>query len=320
MNSRMEKYENVSLDNMSRTKRNQQIYNSTDMSKLSRIKTNTNVSVISDAPKEINIEKIKNYINSMNDETEEKKKRVSLELPKEEKIVVEQKEEKDYDINSVLARARGSREIDYEEDRHRKLSNTQIDILKSIKIKEQKLEEQDDDLTGPIDELNTEEKTIVDLIQNIQSNSKKSSKKELFEDLMADNDNTIVMAPIDEEVNKENLKEALLDITQNLETIKEPENDFTHEIKKETEALKKQKMKELDENLNKTDNAPRITEIDKTFYTNSMSFNKKDFEEYDEDEEKGSGIFTKIAIFLIVLMLIATIVLILNFIFDWNIL
>ena len=320
MNSRMEKYENVSLDNMSRTKRNQQIYNSTDMSELSRIKTNTNVSVISDAPKEINIEKIKNYINSMNDETEEKKKRVSLELPKEEKIVVEQKEEKDYDINSVLARARGSREIDYEEDRHRKLSNTQIDILKSIKIKEQKLEEQDDDLTGPIDELNTEEKTIVDLIQNIQSNSKKSSKKELFEDLMADNDNTIVMAPIDEEVNKENLKEALLDITQNLETIKEPENDFTHEIKKETEALKKQKMKELDENLNKTDNAPRITEIDKTFYTNSMSFNKKDFEEYDEDEEKGSGIFTKIAIFLIVLMLIATIVLILNFIFDWNIL
>ena len=121
MNSRMEKYENVSLDNMSRTKRNQQIYNSTDMSELSRIKTNTNVSVISNAPKEIDIEKIKNYINAMNDETEEKRKRVSLELPKEEEVVVERKEEKDYDINSVLARARGNREVDYEEDRHRKL-------------------------------------------------------------------------------------------------------------------------------------------------------------------------------------------------------
>ena len=320
MNSRMEKYENVSLDNMSRTKRNQQIYNSTDMSELSRIKTNTNVSVISNAPKEIDIEKIKNYINSMNDETEEKRKRVSLELPKEEEVVVERKEEKDYDINSVLARARGNREVDYEEDRHRKLNNTQIDILKSIKIKEEKLEEKDDDLTGPIDELNTEEKTIVDLIQNIQSNSKKEPKKDLFEDLMADNDNTVVMAPINEEVNKENLKEALIDITQNLESIKEPENDFTHEIKMETEALKKQKLEELEDEEDKTDNAPRITEIDKTFYTNSMSFNKKDFEGYDDEDEEGSGarIFTKIAIFLIVIMLIATIVLILNFVLDWN--
>ena len=235
-------------------------------------------------------------------------------------MVVERKEEKDYDINSVLARARGNREVDYEEDRHRKLNNTQIDILKSIKIKEEKLEEKDDDLTGPIDELNTEEKTIVDLIQNIQSNSKKEPKKDLFEDLMADNDNTVVMAPINEEVNKENLKEALLDITQNLESIKEPENDFTHEIKMETEALKKQKLEELEDEEDKTDNAPRITEIDKTFYTNSMSFNKKDFEGYDDEDEEGSGarIFTKIAIFLIVIMLIATIVLILNFVLDWN--
>lgn len=62
----MEKYENSSLDNMSRTKRNQDIYNVTDMNELSRIKTNTNVSIISDASKEIDIEKIKKYIENMN--------------------------------------------------------------------------------------------------------------------------------------------------------------------------------------------------------------------------------------------------------------
>ena len=56
----MDKYDNVSLDNMSRTKRNQTVYNSNDMSNLSRIKTNTNVSVISDAPKEIDIDLQKN--------------------------------------------------------------------------------------------------------------------------------------------------------------------------------------------------------------------------------------------------------------------
>ena len=59
MSSRMDRYENSELGGLSRTKRNQDIYNSTNMSELSRIKTNTNVSVISDAPKEINIEKMR---------------------------------------------------------------------------------------------------------------------------------------------------------------------------------------------------------------------------------------------------------------------
>ncbi len=156
MSSRMEKYDNVSLDNMSRTKRNKTIYNSNDMSNLSRIKTNTNVSIISDAPKEIDLEKIKNYVYSLNDENEEKKKRISLELPEEEEVVVERKEIKNYDINTVLEKAKDNRESDYGEDRYRKINNTQIDILKNIKIKDEVIEPYvDEDLTAPIDELNT---------------------------------------------------------------------------------------------------------------------------------------------------------------------
>ena len=325
----MEKYENVSLDNMSRTKRNQDIYNSTDMSDLSRIKTNTNVSVISDAPKEIDLEKIRNYVKAMSDEHEEKKKRISLELPEEEEVVVKRKEIKDYDINSILEKAKDKREVDYEEDRHRKLNNTQIDILKNIKIKEEAAEELDPDITVPIDELNTEEKTIVDLIQDIQNNSKnnKTEKQDLFSELMGDDENTIVMAPIDEEATKDNIKEALLDITQNLESIKEPENEFTHEINIEKNALKELKsmditkdIEKLEEDDDETKDAPRITEVDKSFYTNSMTFNKSDFEGFEELEKgvKKSSTITKIAIGFIILLLIATIVLILNFIFDWN--
>ena len=334
----MEKYENASLESMSRTKRNQGIYSSTDMSELSRIKTNTNVSVISDAPKEIDLDKIRNYVASMNDEKEEKRSRVSLELPKEEEVVVERKEIKEYDINSILEKAKDKRESDYEEERHRKLNNTQIDILKNIKIKEENENVVDPDITGPIDELNTEEKTIVDLIQDIQKNSKnsKEKKEDLFSDLMGGSDDTIV-APIEEEATQDDLKEVLLTITQDLESIKQPESEFTHEINLEKEALKEQKNNELtkelesidlskdlanlDETSELTEEAPKITEVDKSFYTNSMAFNKADFEGY-EDLEKGvkkSGIVTKIAIGVIIILLIATIVLILNFIFDWNI-
>ena len=134
MSSRMDKYDNVGSGEFSRTSRNKHIYSSSDLTELSRIKTNTNVSIISDAPKSIDLDKIRSYLEK-NDEREEYK-RISLELPKEEEIIVVRKEEKDYDIKSVLDRAKSSREINYEEDRHRKLNNTQIDIFKSIRINE----------------------------------------------------------------------------------------------------------------------------------------------------------------------------------------
>ena len=326
----MDKYDNVSLDNMSRTKRNQTVYNSNDMSNLSRIKTNTNVSVISDAPKEIDIEKIKNYVYALNDESEEKRKRISLELPKEEEVVVERKEFKNYDINTVLEQAKDNRESDYEEERYRKINNTQIDILKNIKIKGEKIEEEvDDDLTGPIDELNTEEKTIVDLIQDIQNHGK---KKDLFEDLMATGTETTVL-PADLEEQSDNLKDVLVDITQDLEAIKMPETEFTQEINIEKEQLKKDAEKvELEEIKDQTDTIatesiptetiPKIKEIDKSFYSSSLSFNKTDFEGFDEIEKgvKKSSALTKIAIVFIIILLIITILLIANYLFGWNIL
>ena len=316
----MEKYENSSLNNMSRTKRNQDIYNVTDMNELSRIKTNTNVSIIYDASKEIDIEKIKKYIENMNENEEEHKKRISIELPEEKEEVQQEKVEKDYDINSVLERARDSRETDYELERHRKLNSNGYDILKSIKIKET-----DEDKTEPIDELNTQEKTIVELIQNIQNknDSKPKSIKEdtedLFGELMGKNENTIVMAPIeDDEKNKENIKEALLDITKELEKIEEPVNHTDSlSLKNEDNEKNDEENSESVEYQEKTDSVV----ADKSFYTNSLSFNKTDFEGFEdlEKNQKKGNLFTKIAITLIILMLLATIFIILNFLLDWNI-
>lgn len=337
----MEKYENMPSDGLSRTQRNQQIYNSTDIGELSRIRTNSNVSVISDAPKEIDLDKIRNYINSLNGETAERKRRISLELPPEEKEEIVRREEKDYDINSVLERAKEKRELNYQEERYHKINNTQtgLEILKNIKIREEKSHELDPDITGPIDELNTEEKTIVDLIQNIQEDNK-TKKKDLFEDLMATADETKVMGMSDEiEMNPEEMKEALLNITQDLESIKQPNTEFTETINIEKEKIKNadtlldvsEKLDEINDKLDKkldekveasdTANAPKVSTIDKSFYTNSMTFNKSDFEGFEELEKnaKKTSTFAKITIAVIVVMLLITIFLIVNFVFDLKI-
>ena len=311
----MEKYENYSAEGMSRTSRNQHIYSSNDLNELSRIKTNTNVSVISDATKTIDLDKIRRYLDATYDNTEEKYQRISLELPKEEEVVVVKREEKDYDIKSVLERAKENREVDYEIDRHRKINNTQIDILKSIKIREQK--QVDEDILEPIDELNTEEKTLVDLIQNIQGN-KTEDKKDLFADLMGDPNDTMVLGQKDE------LKEMLLDMTQDLEMIKEPENEFTQEINMEKLKMLEKTPDEEDESdeeeYEDTNEAPNIKEVDKSFYTNSIMFDKNDFEGFDEleKESKKSSFLAKFAVLIVVLMLLGTIFLIANFVFDLN--
>lgn len=310
----MDKYDNVGSGEFSRTSRNQHIYSSSDLTELSRIKTNTNVSIISDAPKSIDLDKIRSYLEK-NDEREEYK-RVSLELPKEEEVIIVRKEEKDYDIKSVLDRAKSTREVNYEEDRHRKLNNTQIDILKSIRIKEKTIAKRKEELTPSIDELNTEEKTLVDLIQNIQKGKKtepKEEKNDLFAELMGDMEDTMVMGQ-KEEISKEELKDMLLDMTQNLEKIKEPENDFTQEIN-----LEKMKLSNNEEEYDE-DDEPDIKEVDKSFYTNSIMFDKKDFEGFDEleKESKKSSFFAKFAVLLVILMLLATVFVIVNFVFDLN--
>ena len=317
----MSKYNNFEDTNvgMSRVKRNQSIYNSNDMSELSRFKSTTNVSVISDAPKEIDINKIREYIYSKEEEKEDKRRRLDVDLPEHEEKKIERQEFRTYDINSVLENARESKELDYEEQRHRKINNTQYNILKNIKINEA-IKEDDDK-----DELNTQEKTIVDLIQDIQHSPKKEENdvNDLFKDLMGDSENTVVMAPIDEdEINRQNMKETLTNITTDLEMIKQPASEYTQEL-----IFEKEKLKELDkrEKTNTDDkmvnNTSKLSSIDKSFYTNSMSFTKTDFEGF-EDLEKSTktGTFTKIAIVLAILLLLITIFLILNFVFEWNIL
>ncbi len=303
------------LSSMSRVKKNQDIYNSDDMSELSRFKATDNVSIISDAEKEIDLEKIKNYINSK-EEKEEKRKRLDIDIPQTEEKEIERQEFRTYDINSVLETARENKEIDYEEQRHRKLNNTQYDILKNIKINNKKeLQEKTSQ------DYNTTEKTIVDLIQDIQNKPKNEDVNDLFSDLMSDNENTVVMAPIEEdEINKKNMKETLANITMDLEKIKEPINDATQDLLIEKEKLKMENDKKI-ENTSVTDtiNTSKISSIDKSFYTNSMSFTKTDFEGF-EDIEKGTNTYIKIAIVVAVILLLITVFLILNFTFDWNIL
>lgn len=313
MKSRMEKYNDPTYSTMSRTKRNSSIYSNMDMEDI-KIKTGNNARVIADASKEIDMDKILKYINA----TEEKKERVNITLDdyKDNEISPIKKETKDYDINSVLSRARDNRNKDYSDEKYKKLDNSEYNILKNIKVEKDKNEEETNDI-----DLNTSEKTIVKLIDDL-SKTKKMDKSELFGELMGDNENTVVLGAKD-------LEEEVNDLSNKIDEAKRPLEELTRDLMMENEKLKEM----ISENKTEENDEPSIkqikieeepeekrNEVDKSFFTNSLTFSKKDFEETDDflDEEEGSSFYTKFAILMIIIVLIATLVIIANYVFDLN--
>ena len=280
----MEKYNSdteAEAKAISRTSRNKRLYDEIKNTELTRFNSFNNARVIDEGAKEIDLNKIKKYIEKINDEKVEKRRSLLDTKGLYEERHLEEEEEKDYDLVSVLEKAREKREIDYEKERYKKLRDTQYDILKNLNIKERPKPEIDEE------KFNTQERTLIDLINTVAINK---NNNDLLSELSEGDDETT--GSIDEESNNEDLK-AL---------IKEKiDKDKTKEVPKENE----------DENIQNLDNS---------FYTSSLNFSKDDFEDFNDVEESGGrGIVAKIGIILLILCILGVLLLIANFIFDLNI-
>lgn len=292
----MERYDNITPDlnsnNYSRVNKNTSLYEDFKRSELSRVNNNTNVRIIEQNGKTIDLEKIRKYINEVNNEP--RSKRSVLSIPKEEKTIESKPTpEKVYDINSVLEKARSGREVEYSSERYKKVRSDEYDILSKIKMYEDVKEDIDE-----TPELNTEEKTIVDLINTVTVHK---GDLNLLEELMGEGETT---KPISEEQNDLSFKDVIDKETTSESLISEKVMD---ENTKEFE-----KTKEL-VNLKE-----KMTDIDNSFYTSSMKFNKDDFEGFEELEKsvKKGSFFKVILIIILVLSILASLVIMANYVFN----
>lgn len=281
MSSRMDRYNNEVEENVSsRVNKNTSLYEDIKRSSFTRVSNNDNIRVIESNGKTIDINKIKKYIL---ENKEEPRVRKIITVP-EEKVETNNvpEEKKVYDINSVLEKARKSRELDYENERHKKISEQGYNVLNKLKEYEKEEESYEED------ELNTEERTLVDLINTVTVHK---GEVNLLEELMSTDKDEEVTSPIKEEQEKSSI-------------LKEIQSKKLEEEKEKTQELVNLKQK--------------INDIDKSFYTNSMSFSKEDFEGFEELEKsvKKSGRFATIGIVLLCLASLATLVVIANYIFE----
>lgn len=207
MKSRMEKYyDNHDSAVSSRISKNESLYKEINNIDVNEYNPNNNVKVIGDNDNVIDVDKIKNLLEK-NYKQENKRTSLRLEHPSEIEEVPE--DTKEYNINSILQKAREEKQLDYDKDRLKKLRDTQFDILNSLN-----LEKKEEDNSKK-----EKERELMDLINTITSKELENNIKEEVEnlsddplDLFADlkgSENTQVLSGIEEEIKKSETRQLI---------------------------------------------------------------------------------------------------------------
>lgn len=189
MGSRMTKYYDDDNIKTSRYHKNEELYKEISKSDLEHYDIKSNATVLGENKNEIDIEKIKKILDTKYKDTA---KRQSIRLEEEENVSEEKEITKEYDINIILEKAREKKVDNYEEERLKKLRDTQYDILNNLSLEKENSEdnESDDD-----DDL---KKLINTIALNEKSNSD-SSPLDILSDLKG-SENTEVLSGLKDEV------------------------------------------------------------------------------------------------------------------------
>ena len=270
-----------------RTAKNNELYEEIKKSEIENFDIGSNAKVIGNNEAQIDINKLKDILEKNYQEVP-KRRSLKLDIPEEEEIEMEKT--KEYDINAILEKAREEKEVDYQRERLKKVRDTQYDILKNLEV------EQEEPKSKAADEKTKEE--LLDLIQTINLNEtqnktiKAIAEEEKEEEIELDEDTDTELDPLD----------ILNDLRGDENTVVAGAKEFENELK---EAQEKKEKEEIAEALDE--------DVDDSFYTSSMSFNKNDFADFsDLEESKASRILIKILIVIVFLAIIAGIVIFLN--------
>lgn len=214
MSSRMSKYyeeEQVAT----RYHKNENLYKEISKNELDNYEVKSNTTILGENKNEIDVEKIKKILDTKYNEVPRRK---SIRLEDVEEIEEEKEITKEYDINVVLEKARSEKPDNYEEERLKKIRNTQFDILNSLDIKreakEESEEEKEDNLknlinTIALNEKNSSSNADLDILSDLRGSGNTEVLVGLKEEIQsAEEKNTVLEEKDDEELEKTKLMDS----------------------------------------------------------------------------------------------------------------
>ena len=356
MQSRMKKYYD-NIEDMeevvpSRAQRNKDLYKEVSNLEIEDFDLHSNVSVLGENTDNIDINDIKEILTEKYAENKKDKSFGSVEEENLPEINLD--ETREYDINSLLSKAKENKEVNYEKERLMKLRDTQYNIFKDIE------EMQNSDNKGNSEKIKrpekmTSENELFDLINTITSKELAKAAEDndgldpldILSDLKGEDENTKVMGALEVPEEKEDTLETIIkDI--NLDEEKDKQEEIEEEVKEAEEELieiaqasmekmEKDEKDEEDEKIKETQNFStnelgnimntKTLELDKgtpenldKTKTNKLSFTQNDFDDFNDLKEDmhATKIIVKVLIVFIVLIFIVGCVLLLNKLLGWG--
>ena len=266
METRIDKFNEST--SMSRVAKNSSLYKEINDSELDNFNVRSNATVIGNQEKEIDVEQIKKILDKRYNSAP-RRRSIRIE-PQEQVSRLDNDDTKEYDLTKVLEKAKDEKVETYEENRAKKLRNTQYDILNNLNLEAKEEEIKEEKKIDP-------EENLMNLINTITINEakKQESKKvdvdplDILTDLKGEDDTQVY--------------DSITTVT-NITEIKE----------KEKEKIESNKDKE----------------IDNSFYTENLFKKKdfeEDSKDFIDDEKLGIGI--KILITLVIIVFVVGLVL-----------
>lgn len=314
----------------SRTARNSELYKEINKAEIDSFDVKSNATVLGNNKNNIDVEKIKSILDTHYNETPKRRTIKIDDMPHTQEIppILETKE---YDINVILDKAKEEKQVDYNEDRAKRLRNTQFDILNNLDIDKDEYVEDFDEEDEDTQSLKTSAKELEELINTITLNEQE--QKELDEEDEEDTDeftDTLFTSELTDEI-KEQTEEITEEITEDITKITEIKEDNKQEEKLDETPTDPLEMfsdlkgsedtvilRGLSEKAEKMiEDMEQSTSLDKSFFTKSSTFKKRDFEDYEDfsDVEKDSKPIFKILIAILVIAFIAGIIILVKSLF-----
>ena len=333
--SRMDKYydSDIDIDDSSvmpsRTRKNQELYKEVGTLDLEDFDLNNNVSIIGESTESISLDEIQDILSEKYRDNQRSKSigdTEQIELPK-----INLDETREYDLNSILEKVKESKEIDYEEERLKKVRSSQYDILKDLDklTNEEEIDEEDlyeDEIVSTeevedkkievrvVAEDEKQEKELLDLIDTIVAKELISDDTEeiaveneeevgeldpldILSDLRGDDDTKVMGAIQLDEENENTLGLSTEEIALDEDEADEEDTNSLEYIEEdEDETI----IKEATEEVKVT----QVTEdtLSNSFANDSIKITEEDFDDFADLKENGG--LSKVLMILIIIALI----------------
>ena len=243
MQTRMEKYyDHDDLKVPLREEKNISLYENINNYEVDDYKIESNATVIDHDAQNIDVEKIKKILDTKYNKEPKRRSIVIEDEPNVPNIDLD--DTREYDINAILEKARSEKEDNYEQERLKKVRDTQYDILNSLDLDTNKEEKpQDEELVNLINtinmhELDTKKEEInpLDILTDLKGddNTVVAGAKSEAESL---NETVPIMSLEDAEIAKKEAENKNYELTNTLAFTQSDFDDF-NDLKKDVKSSK----------------------------------------------------------------------------------